>query len=531
MNHYLFKYSIESIKKIFVNRSVSSVHLISTCEFALNFQNINDAIYVNLSNQNGFIFPADINLKTDLISDVPFFQLIKRKLSRLKMVSIRQMGAERVCYIMFEESRGSIKKYYNLILEIIDRRNNAILTDENWNILQAYKYTNNSRIVMPHLKYKPITSEMPDIFTDDIDKLKNYFKHGENILGINGFLKKHIANEASFIAFVNSARSTFESKKFKLYMYENRYVCPFFIDMDTNIRQIKEKEIVEHFILKPEQLMFKNKKRSAESVINRRILQLQKRMIKIKNDIKKTENVEHYRFLAENLLANPNAETKYKKSITLSDIYTGKRIDIVINPKKDIFGNAEDYFKKYKKLKRGAKIIRNRLIETSNELMFLNQLKFDLNNASNAAELGQIKEVMMDNGLIRYNKKRIKRVHYQPYECRNIDGFDVYIGKNAKGNDYLVTKLASKNDLWFHPRNRPGAHLILKNPNRLQNIDNGVRMKCALAVAESTGNLCQGKIDVDYTFVKYVKKPKDFKTGMVIYSNFKTITVDKNECN
>ena len=527
MNHYLFKYSIESIKEIFVGRSIFSVNPISTYEFALNFQNINDAIYVNLSNQNGFIFPADINLKTDLISDVPFFQFIKRKLSHLEMVSIKQTGAERVCYIMFEESRGSIKKYYNLILEIIDRRNNAILTDENWNILQAYKYTND---VTPHLKYKPITSKMPDIFTDDIDKLKNCFKHGENILGINGFLKKHITNEASFIAFVNSARSTFESKRFKLYMYENRYVYPFFIDMDTDIRQIKEREIVEHFILKPKELMFKNEKRHAESVISRRILQLKKRMIKIKNDIKKTENVDHYRILAENLLANPNIETKYKRSITLNDIYTGERIDIVVNPKKDIFGNAEDYFKRYKKLKRGAKIIRSRLVETTNELMFLNQLNFDLNNASNTVELEQIKEIMMDNGLIRYNKKR-KRVHYQPYEYRNIDGFDVYIGKNAKGNDYLVTKLASKNDLWFHPRNRPGAHLILKNPNRLKNIDNDVKMKCALAVAESTGNLCQEKIDVDYTFVKYVKKPKDFKTGMVTYSNFKTITVDKNECN
>jgi len=289
MNHYLFKYSIESIKKNFLGECVSSVHLISTCEFALNFQNINDAIYVNLSNQNGFIFPTDINLKTNLISDVPFFQLIKKKLSRLKVLSVSQTGAERACCIMFEEYRGSIKKFYKLILEVIDRRNNAILTDENWNIWQAYKYTNNSsRITMPHIKYDPIISEMPDIFTDDMDKLKSYFKHGENILGINGFLKKYIADEASFIEFVNSARSTFESKKFKLHMYEDKYVYPFFIDMDTNIRQIKEEEVVKYFILKPEQLMFKNKKRNSESVINRLILQLTKRMIKITNYIKKT---------------------------------------------------------------------------------------------------------------------------------------------------------------------------------------------------------------------------------------------------
>ena len=531
MNHYLFKYSIELIKGEFLNRVVSAVHLISAYEFTLNFQNANSAIYVNLSNQNGFIFPADINLKTDMTSDVPFFQLIKKKLSHLKIVSINQTGAERACFIMFEESRGSIRKYYNLILEIIDRRNNAILTDENWNILQAYKYINNSRVITPHIKYKPIISNMPDIFTDDIDKLKNYFKHDENILGINGFLKKHLTSEVSFAEFVNSARSTFENKNFKLYLYKDKYVYPFFIDIHTDVRQVEENEIAEHFILKPEQLMFKNKKRNLESIINRRILQLQKRVIKIRNDIKKTDNVEHYRILAENLLANPNSDTKYKTAVTLNDVYTGKRIDIVVNPKKDIFGNAEDYFKKYKKLKRGSAIIKNRLIETNNELMFLNQLKFDLNNALNAVELGQIKEIMIDNDLIRYSKKIIKRVHYKPYECRNISGFDVYIGKNAKGNDYLITKLASRNDLWFHPRNRPGAHLILKNPNRLQNIGDDVKIKCALAVAERAGNLCQEKIDVDYTFAKYVKKPKDFKTGMVIYSNFKTITVDKNECN
>lgn len=85
----------------------------------------------------------------------------------------------------------------------------------------------------------------------------------------------------------------------------------------------------------------------------------------------------------------------------------------------------------------------------------------------------------------------------------HIDGFTVLVGKNNKQNDYLTTKLASPNDIWFHTKDIHGSHVILKNPS--ENISNDTLIKCAkLAAYYSKGRL-SSNVPVDYCFVKYVK--------------------------
>ncbi|WP_297510621.1 hypothetical protein, partial [Thermococcus sp.] len=51
-----------------------------------------------------------------------------------------------------------------------------------------------------------------------------------------------------------------------------------------------------------------------------------------------------------------------------------------------------------------------------------------------------------------------------------------------------------------------------------------IEFAASLAAGYSRGK-DSGKVPVDYTLVKYVRKPKGFRPGMVIYTRQKTIVV------
>lgn len=169
----------------------------------------------------------------------------------------------------------------------------------------------------------------------------------------------------------------------------------------------------------------------------------------------------------------------------------------------------------YKKYKNAKDILSLRLSQVKQEYSYLAQIQEQLlNNQIDPKDVNKFLKTKIN--------QKVKTIETFPYERLNILGFDIYIGKNAKGND-LILKNAAKEDIWMHPKNIPGPHLIIKNPKRLQELEKTLLEQCAQKIKEKMQS--NSKIEVDYTFVKYVKKPKGFKKGRVTYDNFKTVVV------
>ena len=83
--------------------------------------------------------------------------------------------------------------------------------------------------------------------------------------------------------------------------------------------------------------------------------------------------------------------------------------------------------------------------------------------------------------------------------------------------------MQTKIDLWFHVKDFHGSHVILRVENKIPSQETIV--KCAeLAKKYSKANQ-SSNVMVDYTYVKFVKKPSNSKPGMVIYTNNKSIIV------
>lgn len=104
-------------------------------------------------------------------------------------------------------------------------------------------------------------------------------------------------------------------------------------------------------------------------------------------------------------------------------------------------------------------------------------------------------------------------------------GARVYVGRSPRENAALTFELARPDDLWFHARNTPGAHVILTRPAREEPSEEDIATAAALAAYHSRAR-ASGSVDVDYTRRKYVRKQRDASPGMVWYTDFKTIRVE-----
>ncbi len=525
MNHYLFKYAIEQSKRLFLNKRISSITIHTASLFSFGFKDSDFFLFVNLSSNNGFIYPFNKRYAKRKKDDVAFFSFLKKKLLGCKLLDVKQSFSERVASFVFEDMRGNIVNRFNLIFEIMDRNTNAILTNDEGAILHAFRYSADR--IQPKKVYEFPAVDMPDLLKDDVEILLKKYKYGEDILGFGLRLRRLIKSKEEFVEFVIRLRSIFDKGMFELCKY-GKDVYPFCF-FEGGIR-VDDEFLFDLFVLKPERQEFENAKNNLLRVLKRRLNSLKRRLDKIDRELKGAEDFDKYRIYAENLLAHPNLDVKYKDFVEIEDIYTSSTLKIPLNPDLNLFDNAQYYFKRYKKAKNSVKIVKNRMKETEMEIEFLKQLIFDLERASNYDELEDVRNIAINEGVIKEHVKR-KRVKFEPYEHIKIEGFDAYVGKNARGNDIVALKLSSKNDLWFHAKNRPSAHLVLKLPSKLKDVSDDVKIKAAKQVACRTKAADGEKVDIDYTFVKNLRKPKGFKVGMVIYTNFKTIRVEKNECN
>ena len=98
------------------------------------------------------------------------------------------------------------------------------------------------------------------------------------------------------------------------------------------------------------------------------------------------------------------------------------------------------------------------------------------------------------------------------------DGYDIYVGRNNIQNDELTFKTGHGNDWWFHSKTYPGSHvlLVVGKEDPMSVPDKAFDEAGRIAAYFSTGR-DQGKVDIDYTLIKNVKKPAGAVPGYVIY--------------
>ena len=243
---------------------------------------------------------------------------------------------------------------------------------------------------------------------------------------------------------------------------------------------------------------------------------------KITQLLNKRDKTEEYKLYGELLTANLYQKKDYSSQIEVLNYFTGVNITIELDATKTLNENAQRYFKLYTKSKTTKEKSEQMLSELEMEREYLENVLYSVERAVSLKELEEIKSEL---GLLKLTP------HPSPLpkerECEliklDVNGFEVYVGKNNKQNDYIISKLSRDEDYWFHTRLCAGSHVLLKV--RETEPDDATLFECCKLAREYSSATQPSKIGVIYTKRKFIKKPPKAPLGYVIYKNEKEVLV------
>lgn len=246
-------------------------------------------------------------------------------------------------------------------------------------------------------------------------------------------------------------------------------------------------------------------------------------------DYAATQNRDQLRIYGDLITANLYRMEKGARVLRTENYYDpdGGQVEIPLDPLKTPQQNAARYYKNYTKAKTAETMLTLQLEKGAQEAAYLDSVLDSVSRAEGDRDLEEIRQELVETGYLRRRAKakdRMKRPGAKPLEFRSTAGLRISVGRNNLQNDRLTTKQAGKWDYWFHTQKIHGAHVILWTEGR-QPDDQSLREAAALAAWFSQGR--EGKkVPVDYTPVKYVKKPAGARPGMVVYTTYQTAYVD-----
>ena len=243
-----------------------------------------------------------------------------------------------------------------------------------------------------------------------------------------------------------------------------------------------------------------------------------------RRELTATHDRERLRRLGDILTANLYAVKRGQTKLRTADFYDPdmKEIEIPLNPAISPQQNAAKFYKDYQKAKNAEKILTEQIAKGEQELAYLASVLDALTRAESARDLQEIRAELVSGGYLRETdrKKRMKLPPSRSMRFTSSDGFPILVGRSNRQNDELTTKLAAKTDIWLHVQKIPGSHVIIETDGRTPP-DRTVTEAMQLAAYYSQARGGQN-VPVDYTPVKFVKKPAGAKPGMVIYTTYQT---------
>ncbi len=244
---------------------------------------------------------------------------------------------------------------------------------------------------------------------------------------------------------------------------------------------------------------------------------------KVKNSLAKIttirnrrDNTDKYKLYGELLTAYAYMSKDYIPEIELTDYNTGEQILIPLDETLSMIDNAKWYFKLYTKSKRTREKTIGLINSLNEEKEYCEQLLYSIEKADSIEILNDIKEEL---GIGDSPSKKNSSV--QIYQ-RDISDHIVYIGRNNKQNDYIISKLAKENDIWFHIKDHAGSHVLLKITDNSEP-DEKIIFECCKLAKKYSSVPENEKAGVIYTKRKYLRKPPAAALGYVTYKNEKEI--------
>lgn len=510
---------------------------------------------------------------TELLRDNPaqppmFCMLLRKYLSGGIIESIQQAPLERVVTLTVSaaDELGE-RSQFSLILEAVARRANLILADKDGHIIDCLRRIdfemNPDRQVLPGLFYHlPTPPDKVSPFTvteEEFAALAAAAGEGAPadqwlVRTVNG-LSPLVARELTFRACGSTDapvtghtaalwsafavwRDTVNEKHFTPAMLKRSGVPMDFTYLHVGqYGGAAEEEtytsfshLLDDFYEKREQAeRVKQKGQDLVKTASNGAARLRRKIVAQEQELAESKNRDKWRVYGELITANLYRMERGMSRLTAQNYYDPDcaDVDIPLDVRLSPQENAAKYFKKYTKAKTAEKYITAQLEKARVELTYLESVLQELTLADSEQDFNDIRAELTDGGYLRAKGRKQPQRPSKPREFRSTAGLRILVGRNNRQNDRLTAKDAEKWDIWLHTQRIHGSHVILCTGGAQP--DEQSLLEAASLAAYFSQAQNSTKVPVDFTQVKYVKKPAGSPPGFVNYTNYKTILADPSE--
>ncbi|MBE6562115.1 MAG: fibronectin/fibrinogen-binding protein [Ruminococcaceae bacterium] len=518
----------------------------------------NHRLLINVGSSNSRINIT--SMKPDNPANPPMFCMMLRKhFQGAKLVCAEQLGFERAVRLTFDayDELGFIS-HKHMIVEIMGTYSNLILTDKDDKILGAAKIidmlTSQKRQVIPGMIYEmpPAQNKIDPLEITEKEFLNVAANADPDIKGekfiISSFIgiSPVVAREIVYRCTGNSSSSLGECEKNLcteffgvMQKIKGGNGIPALVFSD-NCKPIEYSFVEIHqygtgtevvtfetfgelidkfFFTRANNERVAHRASDVQRILTNAEKRLSKKITILAEELASCDEGEKYRLYGDLITANIYRLKKGDDKATLENYYDEmKPVTITLDTRLTPAQNAQRYYKKYTKSKSAKEHLAKQIEIANREYEYIYTVFDSLSRAETEKEISEIRTELYHSGFASrmkgFSEKKKQTPSYIKY--RTSGGYTVLCGKNNLANEYITFKLAEKEDWWFHVKNQPGSHVVMQCPKGEEPSEFDFTEAATIAACNSKAS--EGAaVDVDYTKIRFVKKPPAAKPGYVIY--------------
>ena len=513
---------IEENRDFFTGSRIQKIQQPTRRELLFTLRNNGNSrkFYVNINPQ--FHHLCFINKETEArrFLEIPlkppmFCMQLRKYLENAKIVKVNQPNHERIFEIYIETFNELQEKIeLCLAIELMGKHSNIVLYNADTNIIIGCAHNVGSE----KSREREMAGTLPYIYPPKQKKI--------DILTVNGELTEPLESFFFFSKAFAAQCKDQPIEKLKNFV-ELKGISPaitcdysefsLFKELLSDAKPVQcvNDMIDDYFSHHIEENKIKTITQELKTLINKKLAKHIKNKTLMQEQLQKEENCFEYRHFGDLIMANLYNGKDFTQSIEVFDWESNANISIELDPMLTLKDNANKFYKRYNKSKKSIEKINEMLAENEIQIEYLEQTLYALEEAKSYTELQEIKSEILP---VYQPEKKQKTTELMEKE---IDGWKVFIGRNNKQNDYIVSKLSKDEDYWFHTHGCAGSHVLLKCAEPTDKLI----FECAKLAKEYSSAKLTSKAGVIYTKCKYLKKPPKAPLGYVTYKNEKEIII------
>lgn len=508
----LFQKVANVITPIVTGATMNKIELISNHTFCLSLykEKKGFCFYISLQSNTAHFTLSD-KRPDQILAPTSFCDMLRQHLAGGQIREIILISGDRILQLVIEkENEVGIRYQRHLYIELTGKRTNLILTKEDHIILDAlFKYSfdeGSMRMVARGILYQFPQKKMQTRFSTLLAKEQSFRQ----------------IDESELLNLVEVSDTVYlYSDVFHLIPLLHRQETPVVSPILTGIYSFYEKrrkEETDNELIRP-----------VQKILTQELKRLEKRRALLEDSKISANRAWEVKYWADLLFTYATDLTKKQKELCVYDEEKQQDVTIPLDDRYDIKTNARHLYQTYKKRLASLQHIEDQTAKCLDEMFYYQTIESQLQNDLTYEEIQQIHQELITKKInkqkqpIRKTKSLKPKITYTTYISP--EGPSIYVGKNNLQNDYLTFKLAQPEDMFFHVKDMPGSHVIVRG-QPLGEVT--IRLAAKIAAYYSKARY-SASIPVNYTKVMNIKKVSGGPLGKVILAKNRTIFIDIDE--